>query len=367
MRTVVILPTYNERENIRILIPGIQQVIPKNTKILVVDDRSPDGTGREVRDLQKTHKNLHLLEGNKQGLGEAYLRGFDYATKKLDADIIIMMDADLSHPPKLIPKLIQGINEGNDVVIGSRYIKGGGTPDWNLKRKAISRFGNLFGRYMAGFYKLNDITSGFRAIRVSAFEKINKNNLHTRGYAFLTTLLHELIQTGAKTKEIPLIFYDRKHGKTKLQTKDMAEFFFNAVRLRYRMNERLIKYLAVGGSGILFNLVVFYFVRTLLFSVFERTGAFLIIASVAADELSIIYNFTLNNIWTFRHSRNSDTMIVRLMKFHFVALGSVVINNVVLYTLNQWLGVWDMLAKFIGILVGFVWNYVVNTKWTWRE
>ncbi|MCK5281788.1 MAG: polyprenol monophosphomannose synthase, partial [Nanoarchaeota archaeon] len=246
MKTILVLPTYNERENMAILIPKLEQAFKKIKKhsmhILVVDDNSPDKTADEVKKLQKKYKNLHLLMGQKQGLGVAYLRGFKHAVEKLKADILLMMDSDLSHPPEMIPDFMKEIDNGYDLVVGSRYIKGGSTPDWGMKRKLISRGGNFFARVVAGLYKVHDCTSGYRAIRVPVFKKINTRHLHTRGYAFMSTLLYELISVGAKVKELPLIFYDRKYGKTKLQRKDMIEFFLNVFRLRFKSTKRMIKF-----------------------------------------------------------------------------------------------------------------------------
>lgn len=238
MHTVIILPTYNEKENIKLLIPQLFAVAKKikNHKLstLVVDDNSPDGTAAEVKKLQKQHKQLFLISGQKQGLGVAYLRGFQYALQKLKADVLVMMDADLSHPAALIPKMLNEITAGADVVIGCRYIPGGATPDWNLKRRLISRGGNFFARIVAGLYQVHDCTSGFRAIRASVLQKIDTQQLHTKGYAFMTTQLYELLAANAVVKEVPLVFYDRKFGVTKLTANDMISFFFNAFRLRWK-------------------------------------------------------------------------------------------------------------------------------------
>lgn len=238
MHIVIVLPTYNEKENVQILIPQLFAAAKKikNNKlfILVVDDTSPDGTAAEVKKLQKQHKLLFLLSGEKQGLGVAYLRGFHYALQKLKADVLVMMDADLSHPAALIPSMIKEIANGADVVIGCRYIPSGATPDWNLKRRLISKGGNFFARIVAGLYRVHDCTSGFRAIRASVLQKIDTQQLHTKGYAFMITLLYELLAANAIVKEVPLVFYDRRFGVTKLTAKDMVSFFFNALRLRWK-------------------------------------------------------------------------------------------------------------------------------------
>ncbi len=370
MKAVVVLPTYNERENIKIIIPELQKVFKKikyDMHILIVDDNSPDGTQKEVKKFQKKYKNIHLITGDKKGLGVAYLRGFDYAINELKADVLQMMDADLSHPPDLLPRFMKEIEKGNDIVIGSRYIKGGDTPDWGLMRKVISFGGNFFARIVAGLYKIHDCTSGYRAIRSSVYKKINKENLHTKGYAFMSTLLYELFSVGAKPKEIPLVFYDRKHGETKLRTKDLVEFFINAFRLRFRTSEKLIKFMIVGGSGIFVNIGLFKLFQLFYYGTFGQSNITLVASSLTGDELSIIYNFLLNHFWTFRDSTNDDHIFIKILKFHAIAITSVVINNLILLGLTNFFGMWDVFAKAIGIVVAFLWNYFMNTKHTWGE
>ena len=371
MKAVIVLPTYNERKNIEVLIPQLENVFKDIKKhdmhILVVDDNSPDKTSDSVKTLQKKYKNLHLLTGEKKGLGVAYLRGFKQATTELNADVMFMMDSDLSHPPRLVPSFMENIDKGYDLVIGSRYIKGGATPDWSLKRKVVSKLGNFFARIVAGLYKVHDCTTGFRAIKTDVFKKVNLNNLNTRGYAFLSTLLYELLGSGAKVKEIPLVFYDRKYGQTKLNKSDMVEFFFNAFRLRFKSTKRMIKFGIVGGSGIFVNLGIFALAKIILFDSIGKSNMVLLAASLLGDEISIIYNFILNNLWTFRRTKNKDSISRKLFKFHLVALTSVVINNIILFILHKGFGMIDMWAKFIGILVAFIWNYFANVKWTWRE
>src|SRR4030042_3120494 len=139
MKIVIVLPTYNEKTNIAILIPRLQEVFKKIThhemNILVVDDNSPDGTADEIKKIQKDYDNLFLLMGEKEGLGVAYIRGFTYASENMHPEVLFMMDSDLSHPPELLPDFLDQIDKGYDLVIGSRYIKGGGTPDWDVRRK----------------------------------------------------------------------------------------------------------------------------------------------------------------------------------------------------------------------------------------
>lgn len=361
MKACVIIPTYNEKDNITKLIDSLLDIFNsiKNFEmhILVVDDNSPDGTGELVETYNKLYKNVHLITGEKRGLGDAYIRGFKYAINKFD--ILVTMDADLSHNPKKIPEFLKQIQEGYDLVIGSRYIKGGATPDWNFHRKFISRGGNFFARIVGGLYKVRDCTSGFRAIRTDLLKKIDFKYLATRGYAFQTTSLYELYMADARIKEIPIIFPDRKFGKTKLTKIDMIEFFLNSCRLRLKSGERFTKFAIVGFSGVIVNTL-------LLWLFFEKFGLNLLLAGGIAIELSIIYNFIFNDSYTFKDNKNELSFLTRMLRFNLPALWSFLINLSILYLFVRHTRMYYLYANIIGIFVAMAWNYTVNLDWTWR-
>lgn len=238
MKIVVIVPTYRERENIQKLVPLLENQLSKinhQVDILVVDDESPDGTADAVRELKKIYKNLHLISGEKEGLGAAYIRGMRFAMEKLSADVEVEMDADLSHKPEDLPRLLSEIDDGADFVIGSRYVKGGKIPEnWSLLRRLNSRWGNRFARYIAGIDDVADCTAGFRAIRVDLLKKVNFEKLKVKGYSFQMKLLFEAFILGAKIKEIPVEFVERKIGHTKIGPYDILEFIWTAFKLRDR-------------------------------------------------------------------------------------------------------------------------------------
>lgn len=231
------MPTYNERENIGPLIADIIEQfkhLSHKLQIVVVDDKSPDGTGVVVTNLVKTSPNTYLLSGKKQGLGAAYIKGFTFAQRKFKPDAIVQMDADFSHDPKDLPKLIEEIENGVDFVIGSRYVRGGKVPrSWNLFRKANSKWGNRFARYLAGIDGVADCTSGYRVIKSDILRKIDLNKLKVRGYSFQMNLLYKAYVGGAKIKEIPINFKERVWGYTKLGPRDIVEFMWNSVKLRF--------------------------------------------------------------------------------------------------------------------------------------
>ena len=238
MKIVVVIPTYNERANIELLIHALEEQfisIDYNMAILVVDDNSPDGTSDCVLALMRTRANLSLLTGEKRGLGVARTRGMQYALRELQAEAIIEMDADFSHKPEDVPRLIAALEAGGDFVIGSRYVKGGKIPDnWGHLRKALSRWGNICARYLAGLYRVRDCTTGFRAIRASLLRQIDFRNLTVRGYAFHIVLLNQAMLLQGALWEIPVEFIDRERGATKLGLSDIIEFLINVFWIRFR-------------------------------------------------------------------------------------------------------------------------------------
>lgn len=236
-RCCVVVPTYNERENIKHLLLGLMKVSPRvvekwNVIVLVVDDNSPDGTASEVKRLARENPGkIFLLERKeKRGLGNAYKAGFRCAIEELKADVLVEMDADLSHDPNDIPRLLSKIREGYDFVIGSRYVKGGKIEGWPWRRRSVSWAGNLLGRFALSF-KVKDCTSGFRAIKASLVSK-SLNGLETGGYAFQLGVLHLVLMVGAKVAEVPIIFKERRIGKSKLGNEDLMEFIKAGFKFR---------------------------------------------------------------------------------------------------------------------------------------
>ena len=234
----IVLPTYNEQENIAKIIEVLEKTFAKipawQMEILVVDDSSPDGTGKIVEDLQKQHANLHLLTGSKKGLGEAYKRGFHYALEHLHPDYIFQMDADFRHNPDDIPHFLKAAENGNEFIIGSRYIPGGDIPDWEFKRKIYSWLANVVARDIAGIKGINDCTSGYRCISAQFLKNLTLKNIKGDGYAFQLSLLHAAVKKHLKILEIPILFPSRKKGVSKLGKRDMVEFFLNAIKLRFK-------------------------------------------------------------------------------------------------------------------------------------
>lgn len=226
MKAVILIPTYNERENISHLLPKIRAVAGKIKKwkvdILVVDDNSPDKTADVVRKIATRRKNVHLLlRPKKTGLGAAYLAGMAKAFKNLHADVVLVMDADLSHNPSHIPNFLKKIEEGCDFVVGSRYTNGGSiAKSWAPHRKLLSILGNQIVPLMLGRRALTDWTSGYRAIRKRVFGKvyplISDKKTMLRGYTFNIAFAHYVVMSGFQVGQVPIKFADRTSGKSKL-------------------------------------------------------------------------------------------------------------------------------------------------------
>jgi len=234
----VILPTYNEIDNVTQVIPAVFQQAAKisdshDLHVLVVDDDSPDGTCGAVKELQRKYKNLHVIGGMKRGLGDAYKRGIKHALKYLSPDVIIQMDADGQHDPEKLPQFIALSNSGFSLVIGSRLAPGGETPDFSLWRKFLSHFGNWLIRSLGGVRKIHDCTSGFRCIRADVVKECNLTRLSTRGYSFQSSLLCEMMRHNATFIEVPILFKPRMHGTSKLAFRDQLEFLLNIVKIRF--------------------------------------------------------------------------------------------------------------------------------------
>ena len=231
---VIVLPTYNERENLRHALGRIREVADGHgvqLHTLIVDDNSPDGTGdladelaREVPDVSVMHR------AGKEGLGKAYIAGFREALS-MGAERIFEMDADLSHDASYLPHFLRLIDQGADLVLGSRYVKGGGVENWGLARKVISRGGCLYAQTILGL-PLHDLTGGFKCFRREVLETIDLDSIDARGYGFQIEMTYRAYKLGFKVAELPIIFVDRKVGESKMSNDIVLEAMKNVWKLR---------------------------------------------------------------------------------------------------------------------------------------
>jgi dolichol-phosphate mannosyltransferase len=222
----IVIPTYNEKENILNLIPKIEKTGKKtglSLSILIVDDASPDGTAEAAEELSETYDNLAVLRrAGKLGIGSAYKDGFKRALDN-QSDIIVEMDADLSHNPKYLPNLIDEVHKGSDLVIGSRYVPGGSVPGWSFMRRLTSKGANFYAKTLLGL-DAKDVTSGYRAFKSSSLLKADYSTVSSEGYMFQVEMVHRFKEKGLKTSEIPIEFVDRRKGESKLGLDEISKF-----------------------------------------------------------------------------------------------------------------------------------------------
>ena len=235
-KNLVIIPTYNEIGNIEAIIRAVKQ-LSREFDILVVDDNSPDGTQKSVDTLIEESKDkgggLFLIKrGSKQGLGSAYIEGFRFALSK-DYQYIFEMDADFSHDPKDLPRLLQACENGADVAVGSRYVKGGKVENWALPRRALSYFASVYARLITGI-KVHDTTAGFVCYTRHVLEAIDLSKVNFVGYAFQIEMKYICYKKDFKIAEVPITFKDRQNGQSKLGTEVITEAIFGVFKLRHK-------------------------------------------------------------------------------------------------------------------------------------
>lgn len=237
MSVVVVVPTYNERENIAPLferLAAIRSTLGADLHLVFVDDGSPDGTGAEISRLVKEHDYVHLLEREgKMGLGTAYIDGFRHAIEAFDPAVFVQMDSDLQHPPERVKPLVDAVKEGADVAVGSRYIEGGSFEGLKGSRKMVSRGANWLARSVLGL-PIHDTTTGFKALDRRAVDAILGVKLHSSGFIFQVESLYVFKQNGMKMVEIPFVFELRERGTSKMSEKEAWEFFRSVLAMRFR-------------------------------------------------------------------------------------------------------------------------------------
>lgn len=383
-RVVVIIPTYNESGNVAPVTQALGKVFttlkPKyEPLILFVDDQSPDGTSRVIKTLIKKYPYVKLHENKRKGgLGHAYKKGMIYALDKLKADIVFEFDADLSHDPSKIPLMLDSVESGSQLVLGSRYMAGGGIPaNWPWYRKFLSVIGNLFIRFVMGNFKIRDWTTGYRAITREVVEKIVPELSHHafQGYTWQIGFLVKTLQSGYTVTEVPFYFRDRELGHSKLG----PEYIINTMRyiMKVRINQllhsRILKFLLVGGTGALIQFTALHFYRRVM--PFQ-------LAFFLAIETSILSNFTWNNLWTFKDRKLKTIQIpAKFLQFNLASGGSILIQQAIAFFGERFIGLYTLFgipgtpytidtgAMFAatGILIGMFWNFFAYSHIIWKK
>jgi dolichol-phosphate mannosyltransferase len=232
VRSLIVVPTYNERDNVQDIAAKFLAALPA-TDLLFVDDNSPDGTGKLLDDMAKTEPRIHVMHrAGKLGLGTAYVEGFTWGLAR-HYDYLFEMDADGSHDPQYLPTMLALAQDGADGVIGSRYIPGGGTVNWGLGRKIISRGGGIYARTILGV-DIQDLTAGFICWRRATLEAIDLPTITSNGYSFQIEMKYRALQKGFRLVETPIVFVDRRVGQSKMSRKIVAEALLKVWALRFR-------------------------------------------------------------------------------------------------------------------------------------
>ncbi len=370
-KVVIVMPAWNEAENIKEMIDVlINSEFPKinaEMHLLIVDNHSEDGTEKLVEEASKKYGNVHIIQQDKPGLGWAYVRGFQYAISKLNADAVMEMDADFQHPPRFVKPMVEAYLGGATYCIGSRYIKGGSVPkSWAMSRKAVSFFGNLFIRTVLLNFKIHDLTTGFRLMKVDGvLNKIELEKLHDLNrFAYKVDLLYQCLKNSKKTVEVPLEFASRTKDKSKFNWKEMVATFKLAIILGIKDKARFIKFGVVGGTGFIVNYVGL--------ELLKRFGLSTYFATLAATELAIISNFVLNNIWTFKDKiiTSVKDLIVQFVKFNVSSLFAVIVQPLIVSGASRWLGDTSLVRLgalvFALVFVIIPYNYTVYNLFIWK-
>ena len=373
-KVVIIIPTYNEKENIGRMIDVLEgEIFPKiknnQMEILVVDDKSPDGTAEIVRGKMEKFKNVTLDLGDKQGLGAAYKRGMKYAIEKLGADAVVEFDADFQHDPKYIIDLVNKFNDGYDYVIGSRFVKGGSIPEeWDFYRKFLTIVGSsLFSRTVLFFPKINkvrDVSTGLKLTRVkNVLDKVDFSKI-ANDFVYKTQILYQIVNMGAKVIEIPLEFKLRERGETKMGFNTVIGTFKAVIILRLTDPKtlRFIKFGTVGFTGYLVNAFFLFFFAKIGF---PEWGAW-----AASTELAMIANFTMNNLWTFKVDKITGTKktILKFLQFNLTSAGALVIQTAVGTLGVMFFGAQyrQLLLPFIVLFLVMPYNYFMYNTFIWK-
>lgn len=364
MKNLIVIPTFNEKENISKLIDAIGNTRVE-TDILIVDDNSPDGTGKIVDEISKTNKSVFVMHRQeKAGLGKAYVAGFKWGIER-EYQKIVSMDADFSHPVEALERLFE-IADKNTVAIGSRYIKGGKIVGWQWPRYINSWGANYVTRILLNI-KAKDATAGFKCYPCEFLKKIDLDNIQSAGYAFQVEMLLLSQENNFKLKETPITFVDRQAGESKIQGEliKSAKIVFKlaAQKKSYR---QFVKFAVVGAINSLLDWGIFYPLKIFLPHIFGSLSVQMIkqISKGISFVVSAISSYTMNRKWTFR-SKNKN-IHKEAIKFMIVATGGLLINSAVFYFMTK-ANFRDIFGLIVATAAATLWNFFLNKVWTFKN
>lgn len=371
MKVVIVIPTYNEAENVSRLLPMLQEEFSKITKhemhVLFVDGNSTDRTQEIVLGYSNEHPWVHLMvEKEKEGIGAAYMKGFKKAMRELSAEVVMEMDGDLQHDPKEIVKFLDAIDNGADYVIGSRYIKGGSIPqEWEGYRKFLSWGGSTFARVVLGIWNVKDFTTGFKASRVKGvLDQIDFNEVRSAGFAYKIDLLYKTYKLGAKIVEVPITFGLRDRGSSKIEQNTFLDSLKVVLSIRIQESQSFLKFAIVGFAG---TIVDFTFANLLKYENIQGN-----VAATASALIAMATTFALNNLWSFNHSKIKGSVAIakKFVPYTILSTIPVILRYFIVGFSENLFGdtflVYNLAIVF-SVGIGLFWNYFTYSKFIWGK
>ncbi|MGC9307839.1 MAG: glycosyltransferase [Thermoplasmatota archaeon] len=355
-RLSLVVPTYNEADNLPYLLERVATALQNvDFELVIVDDDSPDGTADRAEELQEQYDFLTVVRRTgKRDLALSVIEGFHCSS----GDVLTVMDADLQHPPEKLVDLLKAIDDGADVAVGSRYVPGGEIEKWSFLRRMSSKGATGIAHLLLpGCREVRDPLSGFFMLRREVIDGIE---LQPIGYKILLEIL--IRGRCSHVEEVPITFQDREHGSSSLVANEYGKYLRHLLRLSWDTGEilRFVKFMLVGGSGVLVNLGVLWLLT-------EQAGLYYLVSAVFAIELSILSNYALNELWTFRDrgEKGLGNAGARLLKFNLISSPSFPMQLGVMGLLREVFGYYYMVAAVIAIGIVFIWNFFANNFWTW--
>jgi dolichol-phosphate mannosyltransferase len=354
-----VIPTYNERENLPVLLQRIQRALQGVTyEVIVVDDNSPDGTWEVAEEASRGSAAVVLIRRpGKMGLASAFIDGL----KRSRGELVGLMDGDLQHPPEVLASLVKAVNGGADIAIASRFVDGGGVGSWSAWRRLVSWGARLVAALaLPRTSGVRDTMSGYFVARADVFSGLS---LSTRSFKVLLEILSK--GNYRKVVEVPYVFEPRRKGHSKLGSGEMWSYLSHVFHLFVETGSyrTFLKFCIVGLSGVVVNEAIFWALSV-------RLGVFYLLSGALSAESAIVNNFVWNDSWTFREKaadRSVGAMLSRFMKFNVNMAGGVLIGLAVLYGLTTGLGVDSLLSNLVSIVVSMLWNYAASTKFVWNR
>jgi len=340
----LIIPTYNERDNITPLVQRIHRALSNyDYEIIFVDDNSKDGTAELINALSREYPVKVLIRQDKRGLASAVVDGLRY----IGGEVVGVLDADLQHPPEILPEMLEALKK-YDVVVASRYCRGGGVSGWSLKRKIVSRVANLLALPLAP--KVKDRMSGYFGFRRAVLSPALLRRVNPAGFKICL----ELLAKGhyRTVTEVPYIFAPRVRGESKLSQKVMRQYLKQLVGLYWQ--SKFVRFALVGASGAVVKLVT-------LFLLTDIAKLHYLVSYIPAFSLSVVNNYLWNSLWTFRQNRG----LVGLLKYAEVSLLSLGIYESLLYVFTEFAGLWYMASAVLVVIIAFLVNYFMSRRFVW--